>query len=392
MKINISRYIVKPIERFAQMEASSGIVLAICTVLAMVAANSSLSSDYFALLKINVLGLSIQHWINDGLMAIFFFVIGMEIKKELVAGELSSPKKAALPMAAAIGGMVVPALFYFYFNQGTPYLSGWGIPMATDIAFALGVLTLFGKKVPLSLKIFLLALAIVDDLGAVIVIAVFYTDKINLLALASATLFYGVMIFSRQYRVRKYSVYVLIGIGVWISVLLSGVHATVAGVIIGLLTPYKFLKEENSELTYSPLEDLVHKLHPWVSFGIMPIFALANAGISLQGLDFFELVQNPVHQGVAIGLALGKPIGITLFSFVAVGLGIGQLPSDLRWSYILSVGFLAGIGFTMALFISSLALPESQEVFSKTGILVGSLISALLGAFLLSVSLKSANK
>lgn len=392
MKIKIPQFLIKPIERFAQLEASSGIVLAVCTVLAMAIANSSLSTDYFEILNIKVLGLSIQHWINDGLMAIFFFVIGMEIKKELVAGELSSPKKAALPIAAALGGMVVPALFYFYFNQGTPYLSGWGIPMATDIAFALGVLTLFGKKVPLSLKIFLLALAIVDDLGAVLVIAVFYTDKIHLLALASATIFYSLMILCRHYRIRKYSVYVLIGIGVWISVLFSGVHATVAGVIIGLLTPYKFLKEENSELTYSPLEDLVHKLHPWVSFGIMPIFALANAGISLQGLEFFELIQNPIHQGVALGLTLGKPIGITLFSMAAVRLGIAQLPSELRWSYIVSVGFLAGIGFTMALFISSLAMQPSQEIFSKTGILIGSLISAVVGAFLLSVSFKRTAK
>ena len=373
---------------FLKTESASGVVLGICAVVAMLLANSPISSSYFDILHAKVLGLSIQHWINDGLMTIFFFVIGMEIKKEILVGELSSLRKAALPIAAAIGGMVVPALIYFSFNSKAPNSNGWGIPMATDIAFALGVLTLFGKRVPLSLKIFLLALAIVDDLGAVLVIALFYTKQINILGLGLAAFSFAVILVGRKLGTRSYYYYLALGAVAWFGFLYSGVHATVAGVILGLMTPFKIEYGTSLIDSYSPLEELIHKLHPLVSFGIMPIFALANAGISIRGVELGPMVSNPIHLGILFGLLIGKPVGITLFSYLAVRLGLGQLPENLKWKHIIGVAFLGGIGFTMALFISGLALSPEQEIFSKTGIMLASVIAALLGSVVLTSAFK----
>lgn len=387
MKQILPKYFVKPVEKFLQLQAASGIVLAVSAVFAMLLANSVASSAYFSILEIRIAGLSLQHWINDGLMVIFFFVIGMELKKEILTGELSSRQKAALPIAAALGGMVVPALIYYFYNPTGAPSQGWGIPMATDIAFALGILSLFGKRVPLSLKVFLLALAIVDDLGAILVIAFFYTKEIRSLGLLLALIALGIMFFEQKKGIKSYWAYVPFGILAWVGVLYSGVHATVAGVMIGFLTPLTFQVSRDSTETYSPLDNLVHGLHPWVSYIIMPVFALANAGVNLQGLDMGDLIVHPVHQGVALGLFLGKPIGIVIFSWFFVAVGWGQLPTGLRWSHILGMGFLAGIGFTMSLFISNLALPLDLETFSKSGIIFGSLLSAAVGGVLLSLVL-----
>jgi NhaA family Na+:H+ antiporter len=389
---SLSHLIRRPVETFLKMEAASGIVLAFCATLAMIVANSAWAPEYFQLLHINIFGLSLQHWINDGLMAIFFFVIGMEIKKEILVGELSSMKKAVLPVAAAFGGMILPALIYYFFNPSAPSANGWGVPMATDIAFALGILTLFGKRVPLSLKIFLLALAIVDDLGAVLVIAIFYTKEIRVEGLLTAAAALSIMWFMRRMGVKSYFAYTAWGAVAWFGVLFSGVHATVAGVLIGLLTPLTYKVSRQSLTTYSPLDSLVHWLHPWVSFGIMPIFALANAGITLRGIEISELVQNPIHQGVALGLLIGKPVGIFLFSRLSVLLRWGSLPSGISWSHILGAGFLGGIGFTMALFISNLALAAEFEIFSKTGIIFGSVLSGVLGSLVLAIALRSKSK
>lgn len=371
----VIKTILRPVERFLALESASGILLGGCTVLAMALANSGYGPAYLGLLHAQFLALSVQHWINDGLMTVFFFVVGMEIKRELVRGELASPRQAALPIAAALGGMVVPALIYFILNPAAPGASGWGIPMATDIAFAVGVLGFF--RVPLALKVFLLALAIVDDLGAVLVIAFFYSAGIKGWALGLAGLGIGAMALARLAGVRSYAIYVLLGISVWLAVLQSGVHATVAGVLIGVLTPLTYPGPDGN---FSPLEDLVRRLHPWVSFGIMPIFALANAGVDLRGADFAAVAASSIHQGVALGLFFGKPVGITLACALSVALGFAKLPTGVRWANIFAVACLGGVGFTMALFISSLALAPELEIFSKTGIVVGSAASTLAGA------------
>lgn len=380
--------IKRPVETFIQLEAASGIVLGLCAILAMYLANGTFAQDYFAILNFPILNLSVQLWINDALMAIFFFVVGMEIKKELVVGELNSPKKAALPIAAAIGGMVFPALIYFANNPSSPEIKGWGIPMATDIAFAIGVLTLFGKRIPLALKVFLLAIAIVDDLGAILVIAFFYTSQIKGYGLAIAALSFVFMFLMRTIGIRSYLFYFLIGALAWFGVLQSGVHATIAGVIAGLMTPFKFPVGKHSHETYSPLEYLVKHLHPWVSFGIMPLFALANAGVAISGVDFSSLYSNSVFKGIAVGLVVGKPLGVVLFSFLSVKIGIAALPKELNWNQVIGVGLLAGIGFTMSLFISALALTPQEEIYSKTGIITGSVISAIIGAAYLLVILR----
>jgi Na+:H+ antiporter, NhaA family len=367
--------------RFFATEASSGILLAIATLLAMLVANSRLSGGYFELLHTYFFGLSLQHWINDGLMVIFFFVVGMEIKRELMAGELSNPKQAALPIAGALGGMIAPALIYFWLNPQYPESRGWGIPMATDIAFALGVLSFFGRRVPFPLKIFLLALAIVDDLGAVLVIAFFYTKEIAGPFLGFAALGLGATVLLKKAGIRSYLPYIALGVGVWYCVLRSGVHATVAGVLLGFLTPLEFRQDK-------PLEDLVHRIHPWMSFFIMPIFALANAGVSLDGADLRVLAANTIFQGVGLGLLIGKPIGIVAFAWLAVKMKIAQLPRGIDWGDMLGVGFLGGIGFTMALFVSSLALYPEQEIFSKTGILLGSLAATVAGCLTLIIAFR----
>lgn len=382
--------LIKFTKEFLRTESASGVVLAFCAVIAMLWANSAGAETYFAILHFKIFNFSIQHWINDALMVVFFFVVGMEIKRELVAGELSSRQKAALPIAAALGGMIVPAFIYFFFNPEGEALRGWGIPMATDIAFALGVLSLFGRRVPLSLKIFLLALAIVDDLGAVLVIAFFYTSEIRWLALAAAAVVFVLVYAAQKNRISNYWVYLILGILAWAGVLLSGVHATVAGVLLGLMTPLNFPNgsEDSVKRSWSPLNELVHALHPWVSFFIMPIFGLANAGIALAGVDLSNLISHPVHQGVALGLLVGKPIGILLLCWLSTRLKLSALSSDLRWSQLFGVACLGGVGFTMSLFISSLALSPELEIFSKTGILFGSMCAAVIGAIILHLTLK----
>ncbi len=376
----------KYLQIFLGKEIASGFLLLSCTLFALFLANSSFSESYFSLLHFPAFGHSLHAWVNDGLMAIFFFLVGMEIKRELVAGELASPKQAALPIAAAIGGMVVPALIYYAFNPSGLAARGWGIPMATDIAFALGVLSLFGKRVPLPLKIFLLALAIVDDLGAVMVIALFYSGGISGPALAVAVAGLGAMGLCRYLGWSRYLPYVLLGVLVWAAVWRSGIHATVAGVVIGLLTPYRFFSKENT--AFSPLEDLIHKLHPWVSFGIMPIFALANAGVDVRGAELNGLVRDSVFVGVFFGLVCGKPLGILVASWIAVQSKVASLPRGVGWGEILGVSALGGVGFTMALFISSLAMAPEQEVFSKMGILLASVVAAVGGAGCLAVAFR----
>ncbi len=380
------------LERFIKTEASSGIILGICTIIALVIANSSISEAYFHFLHSKFIDLSIQQWVNDGLMAIFFFLIGLEIKRELIIGELRDLREAALPISAALGGMIVPALIYLFANSNSSSGAGWAIPTATDIAFALAVLTLLGKRVPLSLKVFLLTLAIVDDLGAVTIIATFYTETIKGFGVLIAGLGIGVIFVARQFQIKSIYFYSLVGAVVWLGVLYSGIHATIAGVILGLMTPYRFSVERNSEDTYSPVDNLISYLHSWVSFGIMPIFAISNAGIAFTTINFSRLFADPVFRGVGLGLLLGKPIGITLASLLAVRLGFARLPTNIKWRDLIGVSLLGGVGFTMAIFISNLALGPHEAEVAKLSVLLASGFSALIGFALLATSLKHGQK
>lgn len=360
---------------FFAHEASPTYLLGFCTLLALGLANSPWRESYAGFLHAAVGPLSVHEWINDGLMAVFFFVVGMEIKRELVEGELASRKRAALPIAAAVGGMLGPALFYLAFNPAGPAARGWGVPMATDIAFAAAALSFFGKRVPAPLKIFLLAFAIVDDLGAVVVIALFYTGQIAVPFLGLAALFTVFILLSRNLGVRAYGWYVLLGAGLWFAVLRSGVHATIAGVLLGVLTPLSFESRRGGRT--EPLADLISALHPYVSFLIMPLFALANAGVSFAG--GFSLA-DPVPLGVITGLVLGKPLGILLFASLAAAAGIAQLPRGVRWRDLAGVACLGGIGFTMALFVAHLAFDEASETTAKAAILAASALAWLIGA------------
>lgn len=364
--------------KFIQVESSSSIILAVTTILALIIANSIFSSDYTSILNFKFFNLSISHWINDGLMAIFFFLVGLEIKKEIVIGELNTLKKASLPIAAALGGMIVPALIYVAFNPKAPELNGWGIPMATDIAFALGVLSLFGKRIPVALKILLLAVAIVDDLGAIIVIAIFYTSKINLIGLLIASIAIAGVYGLKRFKISNYFMYFPFGIILWFGVLYSGVHATIAGVILGLLTPITFL--DSRSLQTEPAEKLIKFLHVPVSFIIMPIFAFANAGVEVNFATFNTAVSSNLFNGIVLGLVLGKPLGILLFSFVSCKLKISRLPNELQWRHIFVLGNIAGIGFTMSLFISKLALSIELEQIAKLAVLMASITAILFGA------------
>ena len=356
------------LKEFFKLEAASGIVLFACAVVALVWANSPLAASYHTLWQVSFAGLSLHHWMNDGLMAIFFLVVGLEIKREITQGELSSIQKASLPIAAALGGMVVPALIYIFFNQGTTGAAGWGIPMATDIAFAIGVLTLLGKRVPIALKLFLTAFAIVDDMGAVLVIALFYTAQISWLFLALGFAVLGALLILNRMGVLKSSIYLILGILIWFAFLKSGIHATVAGVLLAFVIP-----------TQTGIK-LEHNLHPFVSFGIMPLFALANAGVSLSGGTLFQ----PINLGIIAGLVIGKQVGITLFSWLAVRLGFAELPKGIRWVQIYATGWLGGIGFTMSLFIANLAFSEADLVdVAKLGILVASVLAGIAGAAIL---------
>lgn len=421
--------LARPLQHFAQIEAASSIVLLAAALVALVWANSPAAASYTDLwetpLSLSLghwrLSLSLEQWVNDALMTIFFFVVGMEIKYELVAGELSSRARAMLPVAAALGGMIVPASIYALMHAGGPAAHGWGIPMATDIAFAVAALAILGPRVPPGLRAFLLALAIVDDLGAVTVIAVFYTSDLSLLALAVAAAGLSVTYALNRAGVRSFTIYWLVGCGTWLATLYSGVHATVAGVGLGFLTPTSTqepyeslvararrtaeglldLSEETKrrearhrvarELrsvgreALSPLDYLVDSLHPWVAFVIMPVFALANAGVHLEAQTLGQAMSERIAVAVALGLVLGKPIGITLASWLAVRARMAELPAGVSWSSLLATGLIAGIGFTMALFITALAFDHpGYAAASKVGILAGSTISAVGGTLLLS--------
>ncbi len=409
---------LNPVVRFLHIEAAGGLVLLACTLFALTLANSPWSEGFVELWQTRLgfrigtfeLDKPLLLWINDGLMALFFFVVGLEIKREIVSGELRDPRKAALPAAAALGGMVVPAVIYLLIAEEGPRQRGWGIPMATDIAFVVGFLALLGSRVPFGLKILLLTLAIVDDIGAVIVIAVAYTDGIALSILAMGIAGFGVIYLCRWIGVRSIPVYVILGAGIWLAFLKSGVHPTIAGVVLGLLTPSRpwftggsLVKvaegvaqrlrqdreaedidhhEEAVEIltftareTISPLDRLETRLHPWVAFGIMPLFALANAGVRVE----LSALADPLAMAVAAGLILGKPLGIVAFSWVAVTLGLARLPEGVNWKILFGAGCLAGIGFTMSLFIAGLAVTGDLLAAAKVGTLLGSALSAGLG-------------
>lgn len=370
---------------FFKMESAGGILLVIAAAIAMVIANSAMGEGYQAFLHSYVFGMSVSHWINDGLMAVFFLLIGLEVKRELLEGALKSRETAIFPAIAAVGGMLAPALIYVAFNFNDPQaIQGWAIPAATDIAFALGIMALLGKRVPVSLKVFLLALAIIDDLGVVVIIALFYSSDLSTIALTVGFIMTGVLFMLNAKHVTKLSIYLVAGLILWIAVLKSGVHATLAGVVIGFAIPLKGNKSE-----HSPLKHLEHALHPYVAFAILPVFAFANAGISLQGVSLAGLT-SMLPLGVALGLFLGKPIGIFSFSWVAVKLGIAKLPEGINFKHIFAVSVLCGIGFTMSIFISSLAFGEANQAYdtyARLGILMGSTTAALLGYTLLRLSL-----
>jgi NhaA family Na+:H+ antiporter len=423
--------LIKPFALFAKQASAGGIVLLACAVVALLWANSPLSEYYFRLWSIPVevrfgnlvdIDKPLLLWINDGLMAVFFFLVGMEIKRELLVGELRSPRKAMLPMAAAVGGMVVPALIYASLNWGTPEIRGWGVPMATDIAFALGALALLGTRAPLALKVFLTALAIVDDLGAVLVIALFYTENLKVNALLYSLLFWGAMIAMNRLGVRSGLAYFLMSVGMWYFMLKSGVHATVAGVLGAFAIPVRsridpelfivrvreYLNQFDQPITertiilspeqqsaveaierealrvQSPLQRLEHRLHYFVAFFVMPIFALANAGVALGGEGGLNWTSRVIW-GVALGLLIGKPLGIALFSWLAVRLGLAQLPQGINFVHIVGVGFLGGIGFTMALFIAGLAFRGDELNYAKLGILAGSALAGAIGFMMLRI-------
>ena len=422
--------LMRPVQRFMHEEASSGIVLFVAAVVALAWANSPWSDAYKDLFEMHVsigfgswaLDETLHHWIDDGLMAVFFFVVGLEIKRAIVVGELRSVRRAALPIFAALGGMIVPALIYVAFNAGGEGSRGWGIPMATDIAFSLGVLSLLRTRAPLPLKIFLTAFAIIDDLGAVIVIAVFYTGDIVWGNLGIGAVFLAALVLVGRLGIRHPLVYALFGVAVWLAFLHSGVHATVAGVLVAATIPIRvrvapsgflarsrdlllvfersgeygnedetsseqkaILKEmeDTAQEMQSPLQRFETALHPWVAFVIMPLFALSNAGVRIEG-DFLAALTHPVALGIILGLLVGKQVGVTAFSLVVVRLGLAELPSGVTWSQFYGVAILGGIGFTMSLFIANLAFTSDLlNTEAKMGILLGSAIAGVMGYLVL---------
>ena len=378
--------LTKLFNEFFESEKSSGILLILCAMTSIVIANSALGHDFLEFLHTKIgleaggvfLKYSVEHWINDGLMVIFFLLIGLEIERELYIGELSNLRAASLPIFAAAGGMIIPALIYFFINRGTGTINGIGIPMATDIAFALGVLSLLGDRVPPSLKVFLAALAIVDDLGAVLMIAIFYTNDFSLTYFALAMGILIVLFILNRRGVEKLSMYLIPGMFMWYFMLRSGVHATLAGILLAFVIPFGDGSEK------SPSYVLQHILHKPVAFMIMPIFALANMGIVLSGA-WTDTLARPNSLGVLTGLFFGKPLGISLSCALAVRLGISRLPEGVSWNSIVGAGFLGGIGFTMSIFIALLAFGDPDVIqSSKIGILIGSLLSGLTGFFILS--------
>ena len=375
--IVIQRALSRSFTRFFQSNKAGGIVLIACTALSLLLANSPLGADYLHIWHMKVLGMSVEHWVNDGLMAIFFLLIGLELERELYNGELSDIRNAMLPILAAAGGIAVPALIHFLLNGGTPTQAGIGIPMATDIAFALGVLALLGSRVPASLKIFLTALAVMDDLGAIVVIAVFYTTELAGLYLLGALAVFALLVCMNRFgRVMALAPYLLGGALMWFLMLKSGVHATIAGVLLAFAIPYSAREDDEA----SPSHRLEHVLHTPVAFGILPVFALANTGIVIAAGWTQELL-SPNSLGIMGGLLLGKPIGIVLASLGAVALGLCKLPLDLNWKHVLGAGLLGGIGFTMSIFITNLAFAGSPELVnaSKMAILLASLMAGVLG-------------
>ena len=381
-------YISKPFKWFFRLEAASGLVLLFAAVIALIISNSNFSALYFSTLDkyifigINKFGikLSVLHWINDALMAIFFFFVTLEIKREFLQGELSNIKQALLPIIAAVGGMLIPALFYIFINFGdSETLNGWAIPSATDIAFSLGVLSLLGKRVPLSLKVFLTALAIIDDLGAIVIIALFYSGDLSIKYLSLMLLAFILLLVINKFDIKKFLPYLVIGIFLWDFTHNSGIHATIAGVLLAMTIPHRKKRKD-----FSLLIKVEHAISPYVAFGIMPLFAFANAGVSLEGLSLNSLLDK-VPLGIVLGLFVGKQLGVFLFSYISIKTKIAQMPNNSNWYNFYGVGVLTGIGFTMSLFVGNLAFAENMQYMDgvKIGVLTGSLLSTLFGYFLI---------
>jgi len=381
-------YISQPFKWFFKLEAASGLVLLFAAIIALVISNSNLSELYFSTLNeylflgINNFGLklSVIHWINDGLMAIFFFFVTLEIKREFLQGELSNIKQALLPIIAAVGGMVVPALIYVFINLGdSETLNGWAIPSATDIAFSLGVLSLLGKRVPLSLKVFLTALAIIDDLGAIVIIALFYSGDLSIKYLSLMFLAFIILLFINKFNIKKFLPYLIVGLFLWDFTHNSGIHATIAGVLLAIAIPHR-----KKERDFSLLIKVEHAISPYVAFGIMPLFAFANAGVSLEGLSLSSLLDK-VPLGILLGLFVGKQLGVFIFSYISIKTKVAQMPNNANWYNLYGVGVLTGIGFTMSLFVGNLAFVENIQYMDgvKIGVLTGSLLSTLMGYFLI---------
>ncbi|WP_025644822.1 MULTISPECIES: Na+/H+ antiporter NhaA [unclassified Psychrobacter] len=384
---------VKRFKAFLELEASGGIVLALAAIVAMIIANSPLSTWYESFIHAPVaiqigsfaIAKDAHHWINDGLMAIFFFLVGLELKREVLIGELSNVKQIILPAGAAIGGMVFPAIVYMAFNYNEPeFWAGWAIPAATDIAFALGILSLLGSRVPNSLKVFLVSIAIFDDIGAILIIALFYTSELSLESLAFAGLCLPFLYLLNRRNVTSITPYLLIGVIMWIAVLKSGIHATLAGVVLALFIPMF----DRTDPEHSPVEELEHDLHNTVAFGILPLFAFANSGISLKGAGFAELFHS-VPLGIAAGLFIGKQLGVMAMCWLIFKLGISTMPKGMNYKQIYGAALLCGVGFTMSLFIGGLAFGGGSPLFDeRLGIIMGSIVSGVAGYLMLKVSLK----
>ena len=381
-------YISTPFKWFFKLEAAGGLLLLIAAVVALILSNTNLSDYYFNILNAHILigtqnfglNLSVLHWINDALMAVFFFVVTLEIKREFLQGELSKPKQALLPIIGAVGGMVIPALIYLVINLKSDFtMKGWAIPTATDIAFSIGVLSLLGTRIPLSLKVFLTALAIIDDLGAIIIIAFFYSTELQYFYLILVISSFILLVILNKFGIKKFAPYLLIGFFLWYFTHGSGIHSTISGVLLAIVIPHR-----KHEKDYSLLMKLEHGLSPYVAFGIMPLFALANAGVVLKDMSLNSLLE-PVPLGILCGLFFGKQIGVFLFSFLSVKLKIAEMPSNSNWIKFYGVGILTGIGFTMSLFVGNLAFVDYTNSMDgvKIGVLTGSLLSALAGYFLL---------
>ena len=386
-------YLSKPFKWFFKLEAASGLVLLIAAILALIISNSDLSNLYFYSLEkylfigVNEFGLklSVHHWINDALMAIFFFFVTLEIKREFLQGELSNIKQAMLPIFAAVGGMLVPALFYIFINWGnSETMNGWAIPSATDIAFSLGILSLLGSRVPISLKVFLTALAIIDDLGAILIIAFFYSGDLSIPYLSLILLSYILLLILNKFSIKVFIPYLIIGLFMWFFTYKSGIHATIAGVLLASTIPHR-IKDRD----FSLLVKIEHAISPYVAFIIMPLFAFANAGVNLEGLSFSSLLA-PVPLGIMSGLFFGKQIGVLLFSYISIKFKFAEAPNNSNWLSIYGVSILTGIGFTMSLFVGNLAFMENIQYIDgvKIGVLTGSLLSTVFGYFLLLISSK----